>query len=80
MDLEVEQLLGEALRLPPAHRGALAAAIIESLDGDPDPDVERAWDEEADRRLKELEDGTVRAIPWEEVRTRILGDSPPPLD
>jgi putative addiction module component (TIGR02574 family) len=80
MDAEVERLLGEAQRLSPAHRSALAAAIIESLDGPPDPDAERAWDAEADRRLQELEDGTLQAISWEVARTRILGRFPPPRD
>ena len=78
MDPEVERILAEARRLPILRRAALAASILESLDGPHDPDAERKWDEEADLRQQELEDGRVSPISSETLRERILGDSCPP--
>jgi putative addiction module component (TIGR02574 family) len=45
----------------------LLRALVEELDGPPDAGVEQAWLEEAQRRSRELDAGTVDAIPAEEV-------------
>ena len=45
----------------------LLRALLEELDGPPDPDVERAWLEEAQRRSRELDTGAIDTIPAEEV-------------
>jgi len=45
----------------------LLRALLEELDGPPDPNVERAWLEEAQRRSRELDAGTVDTIPADEV-------------
>lgn len=51
--------------------------LIIELDGSVDEGVERAWLEQAHRRLKELVDGSVKPIPAEEVferlRSRLAG-------
>lgn len=39
----------------------------EPTDGSPE-EVEAAWDAELERRMEELDNGTVRAIPFEEFR------------
>ena len=52
-------------------RATLAGLLIESLEGEPDPDVEAAWAAEIERRVAELDAGTVKTIPWEEVRQRL---------
>ena len=62
----------EASELSEADRAALAGLLIESLEGDPDPDVEAAWAAEIEKRVAELDSGTVKSIPWEEVRQRLL--------
>lgn len=67
-----DKLLREALSLPPEERAALAAKLIESLDGEVvDDDAEAAWAAEIERRVKEIRAGTARTIPWEEARARI---------
>jgi len=39
----------------------------------PDEDeVEQLWIEEIQSRLDELDNGTVKAVPWEEVRRQIF--------
>ena len=45
----------------------LLRALLEELDGPPDPNVERAWLEEAQRRSRELDAGAVDTIPADEV-------------
>jgi putative addiction module component (TIGR02574 family) len=62
----------EAAALSEADRASLAGLLIESLEGEPDPDVEAAWVAEIERRAGELEAGTVESIPWEQVRQRLL--------
>jgi putative addiction module component (TIGR02574 family) len=78
MDPEVQRILDQARLLPPIHRAALAASILESLDGEPEPDAERAWEAELDRRQAELKEGRVRAVPWDEARKQMFGDTCPP--
>ena len=62
----------EASELSEADRAALAGLLIESLEGEPDPDVEAAWAAEIEKRIAELDTGTVKSIPWDEVRQRLL--------
>lgn len=63
-------MLKQALRLPDKDRAELAANLIDSLDATVDEDTEAAWQEEIARRLKDVEAGNVRTIPWEEVRRK----------
>jgi len=62
----------EAAELSDKDRAALAGLLIESLEGDSDPDVEAAWAAEIEKRVAELDAGTVESIPWEQVRQRLL--------
>ncbi len=62
----------EASELSEKDRADLAGLLIESLDGEPDEDVQAAWSAEIERRVAELDAGTVKGIPWEEVRQRLL--------
>ena len=62
----------EAAELSEEDRAALAGLLIESLEGEPDPDIEAAWAAEIARRVAELDAGTVANIPWERVRQRLL--------
>ena len=64
-------LLKKALSLDEADRAALAHALIESLDGEPDPGAEEAWKAEIQRRTAELDSGSVETVPWSEVRERL---------
>ena len=52
----------EALELPPRSRVRLAEKIIESIDDYADPDLEAAWDDEIERRVKEIESGAEEGI------------------
>jgi putative addiction module component (TIGR02574 family) len=58
---------GEALRLPPKARAQLAERLLGSLDDAFDPDNDRLWLEESERRLDELESGKVAGVPASKV-------------
>jgi putative addiction module component (TIGR02574 family) len=73
MKSDSAELLKEALKLPPEARAALANFLLDSLDQDVDEDAEAAWQVEIDRRLRELDSHSVKAIPWAEARRRIAG-------
>jgi putative addiction module component (TIGR02574 family) len=73
MSTDVQKLLSTALRLPDKDRAELAASLIESLDQPFDPDAQAAWAEEIERRISDLDNGSVRAVPWEDARRIIAG-------
>lgn len=68
-----DAILAEALRLSPADRADLAAQLLVSLDGPVEPGVQAAWATEVERRVREIDGGTVECIPWDEVRRRLRG-------
>ncbi len=75
------KVLEDALRLSEQERADIAALLIASLDSEEDQDVESAWRAEIQRRLRELDQGTAKLIPWSEARQIIMGtqnDSPRP--
>jgi putative addiction module component (TIGR02574 family) len=57
---------------PPEQRAALADSLLNSLDTEVDPDVEQAWQEEIERRIDSVRNGTTKMVPWEEVQARLL--------
>ena len=68
------KILDEALRLPAEARAAIADSLIDSLDGEVDPDAEDAWQREIRERIKNLDSGVTKTVPWVEARKAILGD------
>lgn len=75
MNRPMGHVLEDALRLPEAQRGDLAARLIESLDPGADDDAESAWGVELRDRLDDLDAGRVPPIPWAEARRMILDDA-----
>jgi putative addiction module component (TIGR02574 family) len=63
----VAEIETEIRALKPDDQEHLLRALLEELDGPADPDVERAWLAEAQRRSQELDSGVVETIPAEEV-------------
>ncbi len=60
-------LESKALKLSRTERARLAQRLISSLDQELDPDAEKLWLREAERRLGELKSGKVAGIPAEKV-------------
>lgn len=69
MNVTVESLEAQALRLSPADRALLLERLALSLE--PDPEMEAAWDREADRREAQIADGSVIPVPGEEALARL---------
>ena len=68
----LDELRDEALTLDVEQRGALADSIWESFLTDEEREIQTAWTAEAERRLEELRSGKATAIPWEDVKARLL--------
>ena len=72
MSVTVEELPRQALQLEPRARAELAALILESVPTESAEEVDAAWEAEIRRRVQELESGSVKTIPWEEVREKLI--------
>ena len=69
--MSFEELKEEILRLAPEARALLAReAILASLEAMSDDEIEKLWVDEAIRRDEELDKGTGKAFPAEEVFKR----------
>lgn len=64
--MTIDDLIQQVLRLEPAKRFEVVEEILRSLD-QPDPEIEKAWLEEAEHRLAEYRAGKSRSIPAEDV-------------
>ena len=62
----VDELSQKALELPPEERVRLAERLLATVH-EVDAEVEAAWDQEIQRRLAEIDNGTAKLIPAEEV-------------
>lgn len=75
-EMSIEEFENEALKLDPSLRARLAEKLLHSLESLTDAENERLWAEEALRRYEELEKGTAKARPGEDVfrdaRSRLL--------
>ncbi|MBI4481561.1 MAG: addiction module protein [Acidobacteria bacterium] len=70
---DTAKLLEKALKLPPEARAAIAGSLLESLDETVDEEAEAAWADEIARRIRELDTGKAKTIPWSRARRMILG-------
>ena len=62
----VDELSRKARALPPEDRVRLAEELLATVQ-EVDAEVELAWDEEIKRRIAEIDSGTTKLIPAEEV-------------
>lgn len=61
------EVLGAALALSPSLRAMLAEHLLQSLDAEPQAEVDALWVEEAEQRVQAVEQGIVAVIPGEQV-------------
>ena len=64
--MTTQDIVKQALQLDPARRFEVVEEILHSLD-QPDPVIDAAWLDEAERRLAAYRAGKVRSIPAEDV-------------
>ncbi|MCK4829040.1 addiction module protein [bacterium] len=61
-----KMLISEALHLKPAERFIVIEALIKSLDI-PDPEIEKSWAIEAEKRLEAYKAGKLETISFEDM-------------
>ena len=61
-----KELISEALQLKPAEKFIVIEALIKSLDV-PNPDIEKTWAIEAEKRLKAYKEGKLETISFEDM-------------
>lgn len=71
MSKTVKELFSEASVLDEKQRADLAGLLLESLEPEQDPDVERAWNAEVGKRIAQIDNGDVDLIPWESVKRKM---------
>lgn len=72
--MTVDEIRQEALRLSVKDRAGLVKDLLDSLDDLDDSseaEIEQLWIEEALRRAAQLESGTAKSVPAEEVIARL---------
>jgi len=70
--MDVDTLAREAARLSAADQHALLDRIVDALASSAERHVAEAWDEEIVRRVEDLDSGRATAVPWTEVKRRLL--------
>lgn len=65
--MNLKEIEDQALHLPEHERALLIQRLVISLDTPSPQELEEDWLVEAQRRAKELDEGSVQAIPAEEV-------------
>jgi putative addiction module component (TIGR02574 family) len=72
MSTPVGDLFRQASELDEHDRATPAGLLLESLKHEVDEDVEAAWQAEIERRLAELDANSVKLVPWEEVKAKLI--------
>lgn len=67
----VTELSQRARELAPEDRARLAEELLASLGSGLEPEIDAAWDEELRKRIAEVENGTAKLVPADEVFARV---------
>ncbi len=76
MAKRLSELRSQINALAQEEKEQLLTELMVELDGPIDEEIEKAWIQEAHRRLAELDSGKVKAIPAEEVFARLRAEWP----
>jgi len=71
MTTQAQQVLEEAVGLPPIERAELVEGIISSFDFPARADIDAAWAREAEDRIDAYERGDIAGIPASKVFEKI---------
>ena len=72
MGRALRQITNDALALPEVERLALAAELIDSVEGSEDSEWSATWSAEIDRRVEEADRTGNHGRSWDVVRTELL--------
>jgi putative addiction module component (TIGR02574 family) len=78
MSVALDALAHDALDLPPDQRIALAYRLLVSVEPDPHPEADAAWDAEIARRIARFDAGKSQPVPAAEVFARLRQIAPGP--
>lgn len=70
MTRATKNIVKAAVQLPEDERIQVVEHLLASLEPAAEKDVDAAWTAEVERRSRELKVGTVRPVPWEDVKSR----------
>ena len=76
MPATLDALSQDALVLPPDQRLVLARRLLDSVDLEPEPGAEAAWEAEITRRIARYDAGESKPIPASEVFARLREIAP----
>ncbi len=76
MNERVKKLSEEIRKLTPEEQADLMDELLVLTHREPDPEIEKAWAEEAERRLDAHERGETKAVPLEEAMSRLRARFP----
>lgn len=65
------KIFDEALSLPADARATLVEKLLASLNVPTQPEIDRLWAEEAERRIAEIDEGKARLVPGKKVFSRV---------
>jgi putative addiction module component (TIGR02574 family) len=68
---KTQSIVDQALKLSLTERAAVAEQLLASLDEALDSDVEKAWQEEIQKRLEQIERGEVELIDSDTVMAEL---------
>ncbi len=71
MNERVKKLSEEIRKLTPEEQADLMDELLVLTSREPDPEIEKAWAEEAEQRVDAFERGETQAIAAEEVMARL---------
>ena len=72
MNTRVKELYEAAAELPDRDRAELAGMLLETLSDGAEAEVEAAWAEEVELRVRQVDAGEVEMVPWEQVRAELF--------
>jgi putative addiction module component (TIGR02574 family) len=71
----LSEIYTDIQKLSDSEKGELLRALVVELDAPADPEVEKAWLKEAQRRYREIVEGKVKGVPgrlvFERLRSRL---------
>jgi len=71
MPAVAKKVFDEALSLPADARVSLVEKLLSSLNLPPQPEIDRLWAEEAEKRIAQIDKGEIKLVPGRKVFANI---------